>query len=85
MPDSPLRQCPLIPCRNYEQAIGAAINGKGLVLGSRGIIDAELETGRLQTLGDHELENGRAYYISQPRKRNLGPAATALRQLLLKS
>ena len=83
MPDSPLRQCPLIPCRNYGQAIGAAINGKGLALGSRALIDAELKARRLQTLGDQELETGRAYYISQPRKRNLGTAAIALRQLLL--
>lgn len=46
-------------------------------------IDAELKAGRLQTLGDYELETGRAYYICQPRKRNLGTAANALRQSLL--
>ncbi len=85
MVDSPLRQCSLLPCRNYAQAIGAALDGKGLALGSRGLIDSELEAGRLKTLGDQELTTGRAYYLSHPRKKNLGSAATALKQLLLTS
>jgi LysR family glycine cleavage system transcriptional activator len=83
MPDSPLAGCARITCRNYSQAIGAALQGKGLALGSRGLIDDELEAGRLRVLGDAQLETGRAYYLAQPRKKNPGNAARALKRLLM--
>jgi len=75
--------CSREPCRNYAQAIGAALNAKGLALGSRGLIDDELNSGRLCVVGDIELSSGRAYYLSHPRKKSLSPATEMLRQKLL--
>jgi LysR family glycine cleavage system transcriptional activator len=83
MPGSPLVNCQRIACRNYTQAIGAALQGQGLALGSRGLIDDELQSGRLQVLGKLQLETGRCYYLSQPRRRTPGGATEALRRLLL--
>jgi LysR family transcriptional regulator, glycine cleavage system transcriptional activator len=59
------------------------LQGRGLALGSRGLIDDELEAGRLRMLGDAQLETGRAYYLAQPRKKNPGSAASALKRLLM--
>jgi len=83
MPASPLAGCTRTMCRNYAQAIGAALAGKGLALGSLGLIDDELAAGRLRVLGGHRLQTGRAYYLSQPRRSNPGKSVIALKQLLL--
>jgi len=78
-----LKNCEVRHCRTYAQAIGAALDGKGLALGSRGLIDDELLAGRLQVIGEREYASGRGYYLSHPASRRLGPAASALRQQLL--
>jgi DNA-binding transcriptional LysR family regulator len=78
-----LGECRIESCHNYTQAIGAALGARGIALGSRGLIDAELRSGRLLVVGDIELSSGRAYYLSQPRRKALSPAAEILRQMLL--
>jgi len=80
---NPLKDCLVKPCRTYTQAIGAALNGEGLALGSRGLIDDELNSGRLIIVGDIELASGRAYFLSYSRKKLLSPAAELLRRKLL--
>ena len=77
-----MRQCRVKTCRTYAQAIGAALNGDGLALGSLGLIDDELDNGRLQVVGKIELSSGRAYYLSRPRRKILSPAAQTLRAML---
>jgi DNA-binding transcriptional LysR family regulator len=80
-----MQHCRVKHCRTYAQAIGAAIHGAGLALGSRGLIDDELRAGRLQVVGEREYVSGRGYYLARPAEKKLGPAATALRQQLLDS
>lgn len=82
---TPLERCDLSLCRTYAQAIGAALEGRGLALGSRGLIDDELQAGRLRIVGEREYISGRGYYLSHPAEKKLGPAAEALRQQLLDS
>lgn len=67
--NDPLKNCAMRSCRNYAQAIGAAIDGKGLALGSRGLIDDELKSDRLRIVGDLQLSSGRAYFLAWPRKK----------------
>jgi LysR family glycine cleavage system transcriptional activator len=78
-----LAQCRTERCRTYARAIGAALDGEGLALGSRGLIDDELQAGRLQVIGEREFVSGRGYYLACPENRRLGPGAQALRDYLL--
>ena len=78
-----LAACPIESCRTYARAIGAALEGRGLALGSRGLIDDELDAKRLQVVGERELVSDRGYYLASPERRKPGPGAQALRQLLL--
>lgn len=82
MPATPLVNCSRSRCRNYAQAIGAALEGRGLALGSLGLIDDELAAGRLRIVGGGRLETGRGYYLAQPRRKKTGNAALALKRLL---
>lgn len=80
---TPMKRCQVKYCRTYAQAIGAALDGKGLALGSRGLIDDELQAGRLQIVCEREYASGRGYYLACAGEKKLGPGATALRQQLL--
>lgn len=77
-----LKHCAVRTCRNYAQTVGAAIEGKGLALGSRELLGNELASGRLVIVGDTEYASGRGYYLSHPRNRRLSPAAEQLRAKL---
>ena len=78
-----LRRCEVRLHRNYAQTIGAAIEGKGLALGSRDLVGDELASGRLAVVGDTEYASGRGYYLSRPRNRRLSAAAEQLREKLV--
>ena len=78
-----LMQCRFESCRSYARALGAALDGRGLALGSHGLIDDELRAGRLQVVGERELVPGRGYYLAYPENRKLGRGAQALRRHLL--
>ena len=80
---SELSSCPTLHCRTYAQAIGAALDGKGLALGSRGLLDGELNATRLRVVGERELSSGRGYYLAHAERREPGPGAQALRRSLL--
>ena len=81
--NSALARCRIDHCRSYARAIGAALDGDGLALGSRGLVDDELQAGRLRVIGERELVSGRGYYLACPENRRLGPGALALRDHLL--
>ena len=83
VPGSGLEACERLSCRNYAQAIGAAVDGQGLALGSLGLIDDELRAGRLCVLDDRQLRTGRGYYLAWPERRPPDSHSDALRQLLL--
>jgi LysR family glycine cleavage system transcriptional activator len=78
-----LEACQLKLCRTYAQAIGAAKKSQGLALGSRRLIDEELEKDELRVVSNVELISGRAYYVSHPKKKILSPATKMFRQQLL--
>ena len=67
------------PCRSYAQTIGLAAEGRGLALGSQGMIEGELSAGRLQAVGDTAIETGRGYFLGVNARRRL---SDAVRQLI---
>lgn len=78
-----LIKCQKKMCRNYIHAIGMAIEGQGIALGSLGLIDDELKSERLVVIGKDELASGRAYYLAHSRKNKLSPACELFRHELL--
>ncbi len=77
-----LREARLCPCGSYAQTIGLAAEGRGLALGSHGMIDAELRAGRLQALGRTAVETGRGYFLGTNTTRRLTDGVRALIQIL---
>lgn len=78
-----LRNVRIRKCGSYANAIGEAISGNGIALGSLGLIDGELQAGRLGKVGDMSLETGRAYYLSAQINKALPALAQTLRNSLL--
>ena len=78
-----LNAVPRRQCRSYARAIGEAIAGKGIALGSMGLIDRELEAGQLSRVGDQSLRTGRGYFLSAPNRKKLSVAAANLKRALL--
>ena len=67
----------------YIMAVEAALRGEGIALGSLGLIDEQLRSGALVTLGKDRIETGYGYYLGTPRFRTLSPQATQLHRHLL--
>ncbi len=69
-----------------SMAIEAAVQGKGLLLGQRLLIEDELRSGQLVTIDEIQLPLEKAYYLVCPRRTLDNPGALAfiewLRQLL---
>ena len=78
-----LAAIPLHHCGSYARAIGEAIAGNGIALGSLGLIDSEIDAGRLSVIGQQGLRGGKGYYISTQRHRKLSVSAARLRTALL--
>ena len=70
-------------CGGYARAIGEAIAGNGIALGSLGLIDGELDAGRLRAVGERSLRTGRGYFLAAPRHKTLSVSAANLRRALL--
>lgn len=77
-----LRDALLCHCPSYAQTIGLAIEGRGLALGSHGMIDAELRAGRLQALDGTAVETGRGYFLGTNATRRMTDGVRALVQVL---
>ncbi|WP_193369322.1 LysR family transcriptional regulator [Pelagibius marinus] len=73
-----LRHAQLHRCQNYAQTVGLATEGRGLALGSHGIIDAELSAGGLQVLGSTVVETGRGYFLGANATRRQSDGVRAL-------
>jgi LysR family glycine cleavage system transcriptional activator len=56
---------------SYPVVIEAAVQGMGLALGWRGLVDHELATGRLVTPLDLSIRTRLGYYAAWPRSRQL--------------
>ena len=78
-----LKGLPVRTCSSYASAIGDALSGKGIGLGSLTLIDRDLEGGRLCRFGDEVLQTGRGYYLSTPVHRELSVLSEKLRNALL--
>lgn len=77
-----LRDAQFRRCRSYAQTIGLATEGRGLALGSHGMIDAELRAGALQAVGRTAVETGRGYFLGTNATRRLTDSVRALIQVL---
>ena len=78
-----LKACKVKHCKSYAHAIGEAMKGKGLALGSSALLESELKAGLLVTVGRHKLQSGRGYYLIYPEKKKLSEGAQSLRNWLL--
>jgi DNA-binding transcriptional LysR family regulator len=79
------RPDPRLSFSTYSMAVDAAVLGKGITLGSIGLISEQLASGTLVELGAERLETGYGYYLGTPRHRSLSPAAALLHNHLLAS
>ncbi|OCC00531.1 hypothetical protein BA190_33545 [Labrys sp. WJW] len=69
---------PVESLSTYSQTIGEAINGRGVALGSIGLLRTELEAGVLQCIGHDVLLSGRGYYVSYDNRSVLSEGARHL-------
>ncbi len=77
-----VRITPRLSFSTYSLAVDAALRGKGVTLGSIGLIADELASGALVELGARRLETGYGYHLGMPRYRSLTPGAARLHQHL---
>jgi LysR family transcriptional regulator, glycine cleavage system transcriptional activator len=61
---------------NYIVLVDAATRGHGVTLGTRYLLDSELQSGRLMRLSGHSVRSGRGYYLmlngDQPYREEVG-------------
>ncbi|MDR3437488.1 LysR substrate-binding domain-containing protein [Telmatospirillum sp.] len=66
-----------------NMTIDAGVNGYGLLLGRRVLVDDLVSSGKLAYLDDEPVDFGLAYYLVYPSLAGLSPAARAFRNWLL--
>lgn len=74
---------PRVVFSSYAMAVEAALRGEGVILGSRALVGAHLESGSLVALTRHDLKTGFGYYLGEPRHRSPGHDADLLSSCLL--
>jgi LysR family transcriptional regulator, glycine cleavage system transcriptional activator len=74
---------PRLSFSTYIMAVEAALRGEGIALGSLGLIEEQLRSGALVTIGNDRIETGFGYYLGTPRFRALSPEAAQLHRHLL--
>jgi LysR family glycine cleavage system transcriptional activator len=72
-----------VQCASYTQAIGRALKGQGIALGSLTILEDELHAGTLVPLDQEPLETGLGYFMVWPEIRGLSENAERLKDLLV--
>jgi len=77
------RNAPRVISPSYMMAVDAALRGEGVVLGSRALIQAYLESGHLVELTDATLTTGFGYYLGIPRRSAMNSAEENLANFLL--
>jgi LysR family transcriptional regulator, glycine cleavage system transcriptional activator len=73
---------PRLSFSTYIMAVEAALRGEGIALGSLGLIEDQLRSGQLVTVGKDRVETGFGYYLGTPRFRSLSPEAAQLHRHL---
>lgn len=68
---------------DYVLVIQAVLAGEGVALGWRHLIDGQVRSGALVTVGGHVLETEGAFYVVWPRARELNGPARRVRDWLL--
>lgn len=74
---------PRLTFSTYIMAVEAALRGEGIALGSLGLIEEQLRSGALVTIGNDRVESGFGYYLGAPRFRTLSVEAGQLYRHLL--
>ena len=68
---------------DYVSVIHAVLNGQGVALGWRHLVDGLLAEGRLVEMTAHVMRTGRAFYVVWQRDRALGADAQRVRDWLM--
>jgi DNA-binding transcriptional LysR family regulator len=68
---------------DYVSVIHAALNGQGVALGWRHLVDGLLAEGRLTDMTGHVMRTGSAFYVVWQRDRGLGGDAERVRDWLM--
>lgn len=68
---------------DYVTVVQAALDGEGIALGWRHLVDGLLGTGRLVQVTPHRLLTGQSFHVVWPRGLALGDNATRVRDWLL--
>jgi DNA-binding transcriptional LysR family regulator len=68
---------------DYVSVIQAALNGQGIALGWRHLVDAMLADGRLVPMSDHVMVTGSAFYVVWQKDRALSGNAVKVRDWLV--
>ncbi|MBK0401011.1 LysR family transcriptional regulator [Limibaculum sp. M0105] len=82
-PGTEFEATPVLGLGSYVRAIDAAVQGKGVALGSPGLLAGEIASGRLVPLPGTAFATGRGYHLVTPAGRGISAAAEALRLMLL--
>lgn len=69
---------------DYVSVIQAALNGQGIALGWRHLVDAMLADGRLVAMSDHEMITGSAFHVVWQKNRPLSANAVKVRDWLVR-
>ncbi|WP_412506396.1 LysR family transcriptional regulator [Roseovarius sp. SYSU LYC5161] len=73
---------PRTGCATYAHAIGLALRGQGIALGSFPMLCDEIRSGRLRPLAPGPLATGRGYWLLEREDTRLGTQAANLRAFL---
>src|SRR5262245_32963101 len=67
---------------DYVGVIQAAMEGQGVALGWRHLIEGLLSSGLLVRVSDHVMTTGKGFHVAWPRSRTLPPGAASVRDWL---
>jgi LysR family transcriptional regulator, glycine cleavage system transcriptional activator len=70
---------------SFVIAVQAALDGQGVVLGWKGLVQSLIDTKRLQHVARHEMPAPQSFYLTWSTKRPLAPEAAILKDWLLSS
>lgn len=68
---------------DYVTVVQAALDGEGVALGWRHLVDGLIAAGRLVRITDHALRTGQSFHVVWPRDHALGENAARVRDWLL--
>jgi LysR family transcriptional regulator, glycine cleavage system transcriptional activator len=69
---------------SFVIAVQAALDGQGIVLGWKGLVQSLIDVKRLVPITGHQMPAPQSFYLTWSAKRSLSPEATVLKDWLLK-